>query len=118
LREQPTRASVEAQFTKGAPLSRNDYFYVLHRNVDGRETTARQFENKEFALAALANEVGETLEFVSHSVRSSSHTLKRFTNTAGLPGQLLESFLVTTEDWVAVEPRRQWVATERRRKKL
>jgi hypothetical protein len=87
-------------------LSRKDYFYVLHHNPDGRETTARKFENREFALTALAAEMGDSLKFVANGVRSSSHTLKRFANTAGQPGELLETFLATSEDWVAMDWRR------------
>jgi hypothetical protein len=93
--------------SRKAPLSRNDYFYVLHHNVNGRETTARKFGNRESALIALATEVGERLEFVADGVRSSSHTLKRFANVADQPGELLETFLATTEDWIATEWRRR-----------
>ena len=89
-------------------MSRNDYFYVLHQNADGRETTARKYLNKEVALIALAAEMGESLNFVADGVRSSSHTLKRFANVAGRPGELLESFLATTEEWVATDwPRKK-----------
>ena len=100
-------------------MSRNDYFYVLHRNADGHETTARKYLNREVALIALAAEVGESLNFIAHDVRSSSHTLKRFANMAGRPGELLENFLVTTEEWVATDRRHRKVAVviERRRKK-
>ena len=107
--------------SRNAPLSRNDYFYVLHRNADGHETTARKYRNREVALIALATEVGESLDFVAHGVRSSSHTLKRFANVAGRPGELLENFLVTTEDWVGTVWGRKggkMAATDRRRKKL
>jgi hypothetical protein len=105
--------------SRNAPLSRNDYFYVLHRNADGHETTARKYLNREVALIALAAEAGESLNFIAHDVRSSSHTLKRFANMAGRPGELLENFLVTTEEWVATDRRHRKVAVviERRRKK-
>jgi len=84
-------------------LSRDDYFYVLHQNTDGRETPAHKYRNKELALIALATEVGENLQFAAYGQRSSSHTLKRFANLAGRPGELLETFLATTEDWVAID---------------
>ena len=102
--------------SRKASMSRNDYFYVLHRNVDGRETTARKFENRGSALTALAAEVGESLTFVADGVRSGSHTLKRFANVADRPGELLETFLATSEDWVATEWPRPPVATQRRRR--
>jgi hypothetical protein len=92
-------------------LSRNDYFYALHHNPDGRETAARKFGSKEAALAALANEAGERLTFVDSGARSSSHTLKRFANTANRPAELLETFLATTADWAATIG--DWAATER-----
>jgi hypothetical protein len=89
-------------------LSRNDYFYVLHHNPDGRETAARQFGNKEAALTALASEVGESLTFVEVGVRSSSHTLKRFANAADRPAELVETFLATNGDWGVTDfPRRR-----------
>ena len=70
---------------------------------------------------ALATEMGESLHLVAHGVRSSSHTLKRFADVAGRPGELLENFLVTTEDWVGTAWGREGgngVATDRQRKKL
>jgi hypothetical protein len=88
-------------------LSRKDYFYVLHHNPDGGETAARKFGNKEAALTALANEVGQSLTFVEDGVRSSSDTLKRFANAADRPEELLETFLATNGDWGPTDfPRR------------
>ncbi len=84
-------------------MSRDDYFYVLHQNADGRETSARKYRNKELALFALATEVGESLQFAASGQRSSSHTLKRFANVADRRGEPLETFLATTEDWVATD---------------
>jgi hypothetical protein len=97
-------------------LPRNDYFYALHQNADGRETSARQYRNKEFALIALATEVGATLQFAAEGLRSSSHTLKRFANVSDRPGELLETFLATTEDWEATDWSGKRVATVRLRK--
>jgi phosphopantetheinyl transferase (holo-ACP synthase) len=88
-------------------MSRNNYFYVLHHNPHGRETAACKFGNKEAALTALANEVGQSLTFVEVGVCSSSHTLKRFANAADRPAELLETFLATNGDWGETDfPRR------------
>ena len=83
-------------------MHRNDYFYVLHHNLDGRETTAREFENRT---------IGVSLEFAADGVRTGSHTLKRFANVAGRPGELLETFLAATGDWVTNQPGQRVVRT-------
>jgi hypothetical protein len=77
-----------------ADVSRTDYFYVLHRNADGAETPARTYRSREFALLTLAAEAGQSLTFVEDGRRSGSHTLKRLANSAGRPGDVLETFLV------------------------
>ena len=77
------------------------YFYALHRNADGRETPARLYPDKALALSALGAEAGCHLRFVETGKQPSrrliglhgSHTLRRFANTSGRPGELLESFL-------------------------
>jgi hypothetical protein len=103
--------------SRKATLSRNEYFYALHRNADGRETSARKYRNKEVALIALPTEVGESLQFTADGLRSSSHSLKRFANVADRPGELLETFLATTEDWVSTDWLPQRVETVKLRKR-
>lgn len=69
------------------------YLYVLHTNKSGHETTARSFASRELALITLGAEIGEALRFVETGRRSGSHTLKRFVNQGGRPGEMLEAFL-------------------------
>jgi hypothetical protein len=78
--------------------SRSDYVYALHSHTDGRETKAHAYPDRDYALIAFEQEVGTGLAFVEDGQRSGSHTLKRFRNVRGRPGELLETFLVQADD--------------------